>query len=102
LESSTSKDNEEDLTILPKSITGVKHRMTEQVEEKVTQYAKYIFEPVDTTWALAHEDGDMKVYRRELEENGIVVDPLRAQFTVKVRVGMMRVVRVRSVRWCGL
>lgn len=83
LESSTSKDNEEDLTILPKSITGVKHRMTEQVEEKVTQYAKYIFEPVDTTWALAHEDGDMKVYRRELEENGIVVDPLRAQFTVK-------------------
>ena len=42
---------------------------------------------------MVHEDGDMKVYRRELEENGVVVDPLRAQYTVKVSAG--RVLRVR-------
>ena len=28
---------------------------------KVSQYARYIFEPVDTNWSVVHEDGDMKV-----------------------------------------
>ncbi len=28
-------------------------------------------------------DGEMKVYRRELEENGLVLDPLKAVHTVK-------------------
>lgn len=35
-----------------------------QVNENVVRYAKYIFEPVDSTtgnWQLAHEDNDMKV-----------------------------------------
>ena len=54
----------------------------------MTQYAKYIFEPVDQHWAMVHEDGDMKVYRRELEENGVVMDPLKAQCTVKVCWGV--------------
>ena len=57
-----------------------------QVNKKVTQYAKYVFEPVDQHqhWAMVHEDGDMKVYRREVEENGVVLDPLKAQCTIKV------------------
>lgn len=59
------------------------HSVT-QVNEKVTQYARYVFEPVDQHWAMVHEDGDMKVYRREVEENGVVLDPLKAQCIVKV------------------
>lgn len=32
-----------------------------QVNEKVDEYSKYLFEPVDTNWSMVHEDGDMKV-----------------------------------------
>ena len=35
------------------------------------------------TWQLVAEDGDMKVYKREMEEDGMVVDPLKAVITVK-------------------
>ena len=38
------------------------------------------------TWQLIAEDGEMKVYKRELEENGMVVDPLKAVHTVWVRL----------------
>ena len=34
-------------------------------------------------WELLCSDGEMKIYRRELEENGIVLDPLKAVHTVK-------------------
>ena len=34
-------------------------------------------------WSLVHDDGDMKVYRRELEENNIVLDPMRATYIAK-------------------
>lgn len=79
-----------------------------QVNDHVSKYAKYIYEPVESTdgsWQLAHEDGEMKVcticcpyyiilylslsvkvYRRELEEDGVVVDPLKAQHVVKVSI----------------
>eukprot|EP00731_Ephydatia_muelleri_P016776 Em0009g1200a len=63
--------------------SGVTHRLTSLVDEKVQQYARYIFEPVNTNWSLVHEDLDMKVYRRELEEGGVVVDPLKASYTVR-------------------
>jgi collagen type IV alpha-3-binding protein len=36
-------------------------------------------------WELLCSDGEMKIFRRELEENGIVLDPLKAVHTVKVR-----------------
>ena len=39
---------------------------------------------VADTWALIAEEGDMKVYKRELEEDGMIVDPLKAVHTVKV------------------
>ena len=32
-----------------------------QIYEKVSQYAKYIFEPVDVNWSVTYEDGEMKV-----------------------------------------
>ena len=31
-----------------------------------------------TSWCLLVEEGDMRVYKRELEEDGMVVDPLKA------------------------
>jgi hypothetical protein len=33
---------------------------------------------------LIHQEGEMKVYRREVEENGIVVDPLKIFHTIQV------------------
>ena len=35
-------------------------------------------------WSVVHEEGEMKVYRREMEEDGVVIDPLRANYTVNV------------------
>ncbi len=44
---------------------------------------KYVREDVNG-WDLIHQEGEMKVYRREVEENGIVVDPLKCFHTIKV------------------
>ena len=71
--------------IMHRSVSGVNHRLTPLINEKTSQYARYIFEPVDSTlWSVVHEDGEMKVYRREMEEDGVVIDPLRATYTVGV------------------
>lgn len=35
-------------------------------------------------WDLIHQEGEMKVYRREVEENGIVIDPLKIFHTIRV------------------
>ena len=61
------------------------HRFSELVREKVSNYSRYAFEKVEdsTIWSLVHDDGDMKVYRRELEENSIVLDPMRATYIAK-------------------
>lgn len=33
-----------------------------QVDEKVSRYATYMFEPLDTSlWSVTHEEDDMKV-----------------------------------------
>lgn len=36
-------------------------------------------------WVCIADQGDLKVFKRELEENGIPVDPMKAVCTVKVR-----------------
>ncbi|XP_064390808.1 ceramide transfer protein-like [Halichondria panicea] len=67
-----------------KSLSGVKHRLSQLVNDRTSQYACYIFEPVDSdVWSLVHQDGDMTVHRRELEEDGVVVDPLKAHYHAK-------------------
>lgn len=35
-------------------------------------------------WACIADQGDLKVFKRELEENGIVIDPVKAVCTIKV------------------
>uniref|UniRef100_A0A3B3D3J3 Ceramide transporter 1a n=1 Tax=Oryzias melastigma TaxID=30732 RepID=A0A3B3D3J3_ORYME len=61
------------------------HRFSVQVEEMVQNHMTYSLQDVggDANWQLVIEEGDMKVYRREVEENGIVLDPLKATHAVK-------------------
>uniref|UniRef100_I3KE76 Ceramide transfer protein n=1 Tax=Oreochromis niloticus TaxID=8128 RepID=I3KE76_ORENI len=55
------------------------------VEEMVQSHMTYSLQDVggDANWQLVIEEGEMKVYRREVEENGIVLDPLKATHSVK-------------------
>ena len=39
---------------------------------------------ISKSWQLLAEEGDMRVYKRELEEDGMVVDPLKAVHSIKV------------------
>ncbi|XP_075595089.1 ceramide transfer protein isoform X4 [Balearica regulorum gibbericeps] len=66
------------------SISDV-HRFSTQVEEMVQNHMTYSLQDVggDANWQLVVEEGEMKVYRREVEENGIVLDPLKATHAVK-------------------
>uniref|UniRef100_A0A673MHB0 Ceramide transfer protein n=1 Tax=Sinocyclocheilus rhinocerous TaxID=307959 RepID=A0A673MHB0_9TELE len=61
------------------------HRLAEKVEEMVQNHMTYSLQDVggDANWQLVVEEGEMKVYRREVEENGIVLDPLKATHCVK-------------------
>ncbi|XP_051551914.1 ceramide transfer protein isoform X5 [Myxocyprinus asiaticus] len=61
------------------------HRFSAQVEEMVQSHMTYSLQDVggDANWQLVVEEGDMRVYRREAEENGIVLDPLKATHAVR-------------------
>ncbi|XP_042604222.1 ceramide transfer protein-like [Cyprinus carpio] len=61
------------------------HRFSAEVEEMVQNHMTYSLQDVggDANWQLVVEEGEMKVYRREVEENGIVLDPLKATHCVK-------------------
>ncbi|KAM9858689.1 ceramide transfer protein-like [Aulostomus maculatus] len=61
------------------------HRFAAKVEEMVKNHMTYSLQDVggDANWQLVIEEGEMKVYRREVEENGIVLDPLKATHAVK-------------------
>uniref|UniRef100_A0A8C4QJI0 Ceramide transfer protein n=1 Tax=Eptatretus burgeri TaxID=7764 RepID=A0A8C4QJI0_EPTBU len=61
------------------------HRFSQLVEGIVENHLEYSLQDVggDAHWQLIVEEGEMKVFRREVEENGIVLDPLKATHTVK-------------------
>uniref|UniRef100_A0A8C4INT7 Ceramide transfer protein n=1 Tax=Dicentrarchus labrax TaxID=13489 RepID=A0A8C4INT7_DICLA len=61
------------------------HRFATKVEEMVQNHMTYSLQDMggDANWQLVIEEGEMKVYRREVEENGIVLDPLKATHSVK-------------------
>ncbi|XP_047228011.1 ceramide transfer protein-like isoform X2 [Girardinichthys multiradiatus] len=65
--------------------TAGTHRFSVKVEEMVQNHMTYSLQDVggDANWQLVVEEGEMKVYRREVEENGIVLDPLKATHSVK-------------------
>ncbi|KAF7687314.1 hypothetical protein HF521_014542 [Silurus meridionalis] len=61
------------------------HRLSAQVEEIIHSHMTHSLQDVggDANWQLVTEEGELKVYRREVEENGIVLDPLKATHAVK-------------------
>jgi len=60
-----------------------KHRLSDEIERTVQEHLHYVREDVSCGWDLIHQEGEMKVYRREVEENGIVVDPLKSFHTIR-------------------
>uniref|UniRef100_A0A1B6EKV6 Ceramide transfer protein n=1 Tax=Cuerna arida TaxID=1464854 RepID=A0A1B6EKV6_9HEMI len=76
-------------TIIAKSLTAkpTHHRLWPEIQ-RVTQeqvhYAKLgVGEVEKGGWQLFAEEGEMKMYRREEEVNGLVMDPLKACHVVK-------------------
>ncbi|XP_014665213.1 PREDICTED: collagen type IV alpha-3-binding protein-like [Priapulus caudatus] len=62
------------------------HRLSVEIEERVAEHIRLMradFGNHKGDWELFAEEGDMKLYRMELEENGLVLDPLRAMHVVK-------------------
>uniref|UniRef100_A0AAY3ZYP2 Ceramide transfer protein n=1 Tax=Denticeps clupeoides TaxID=299321 RepID=A0AAY3ZYP2_9TELE len=61
------------------------HRYSTRVEEMLHSHMTYSLQDVggEANWQLVIEEGEMKVYRREVEENGVVLDPLKATHAVK-------------------
>uniref|UniRef100_A0A4W4FXM1 Ceramide transfer protein n=1 Tax=Electrophorus electricus TaxID=8005 RepID=A0A4W4FXM1_ELEEL len=55
-----------------------------QVDEMVHSHMTHSLQDVggDANWQLITEEGDLRVYRREVEENGVVLDPLKATHVV--------------------
>lgn len=55
-----------------------------RVSKEQIHYAKLgVGEAVKGGWQLFADEGEMKMYRREEEINGLVVDPLKACHVVK-------------------
>lgn len=56
-----------------------------QINGVIDEHIKYAsFEMDSSVWEVIHDEGEMKVYRREMEEDGMIVDPLKAVHSVKV------------------
>ncbi|XP_011479753.1 collagen type IV alpha-3-binding protein isoform X1 [Oryzias latipes] len=71
--------------VIVRAVPHEVHRFSSEVEEMVQNHMTYSLQDVggDANWQLVVEEGEMKVYRREVEENGIVLDPLKATHSVK-------------------
>lgn len=74
------------LTQIPELEKVPQHRLSDEIEKIVQDHLKYDLQDDlnSNVWELLCSDGEMKIYRRELEENGLVLDPLKAVHTVKV------------------
>jgi len=73
------------LTQIPELEKVPQHRLSEEIEKIVGDHLKFDLQDDlnSNIWELLCSDGEMKIYRRELEENGLVLDPLKAVHTVK-------------------
>ncbi|CAH0551722.1 unnamed protein product [Brassicogethes aeneus] len=70
----------------PPIAPGSQHRLWPEIEKTVKQQvemAKLGVGECGTGWQLFAEDGEMRMYRREEEVDGMVVDPLKAVHVVK-------------------
>ena len=62
-----------------------RHRFSEACDTYVKENLKYAFSSTDLDndgWELMHSEGEMRVYRKEVEIDGVVCDPLKATHQV--------------------
>ena len=58
-----------------------------QINRVVSEHQYRLYELTSEgqdTWTCIAEEGEMRVYKRELEVDGVVVDPLKAVTTISV------------------
>ncbi|XP_003373952.1 collagen type IV alpha-3-binding protein [Trichinella spiralis] len=68
-----------------KILLSTDHSLFNEIEQTTMEQVKYAQQGVsDGEWQLFSEDGEMKMYRREVEIGGLVCDPLKAVHHVKV------------------
>ncbi|KRT83967.1 hypothetical protein AMK59_94, partial [Oryctes borbonicus] len=70
----------------PPTSPAAQHRLWREIDQLVKQevaMARLGVGQCGTGWQLFAEDGEMKMYRREEEIDGMVVDPLKAVHVVK-------------------
>lgn len=66
--------------------TAREHRLWTEVDDVCTEQLHYARQGVGeggNGWQLFADEGEMKMYRREQEVDGMVVDPLKACHVVK-------------------
>jgi len=61
-----------------------KHRYSLKVEDVVAEHIKYSRQQSDDSeWKIVEDDGDMKVFIRETEMDGVTCDPIKATTVVE-------------------
>ena len=81
LERSRNKLREAEL--LPKQ---THHRFTDDIQRRVKNHLEDSLKPPGADgdlWELLAEEGEMKVYRKELVQDGMICDPLKALHSIK-------------------
>jgi len=62
-----------------------------QINSVIDEHVRYARLGLDDgVWEAIHEEGEMRVYKREMEEDGMIVDPLKAVHQVQVRAARGR------------
>jgi len=66
-----------------KSTVNSSHRYSRKVEDVVAEHVKYSRQTSDDSeWKIVEDDGDMKVFIRETEMDGVTCDPIKATTVV--------------------
>lgn len=69
----------------PKTSLNPKHRLYNEINTVIDEHIKRAGRMQGEggeCWELIHEEGEMKVYKMEIEQEGMVVDPMKAIHTV--------------------
>jgi len=88
LEIELEKKEQQHLRTVSSSLAqaSIQHRLRPVIEDTTSnqlKYARISVGPEEGVWELFAEDGEMKMYKREEEVDGMVLDPLKAIHQVK-------------------
>ena len=70
-------------TNVPVNNQQTMHPLWDTIQQVTSEQLHIARLPVGDIWELFAEDGEMKMYKREEEIDGVVVDPLKAVHQVK-------------------